>query len=59
MYGRVAGTTFTAGAAGGALARTGLPVFGLVALALCLLVGGLVLLRSATVCRKAPADDPS
>ena len=59
MYARAAGTGIAAGVAGGTLARTGFHAFVLVALALCLVVGGLVILRVALTRQQTPADDLS
>jgi hypothetical protein len=53
MYTRVGGTTFVAGATGAGLARTGFSALALALLAVFLLVGGLLLLRTAAVRRKA------
>jgi len=56
MYTRVGGVTFVAGTTGAGLARTGFSAFALALLAVCLLVGGLLLLRTAAVRRADPGD---
>jgi hypothetical protein len=45
-----------AGATGAGLARTGFSALALALLAVCLLVGGLLLLRTAAVRRRAPSE---
>ena len=57
MYTRVGGTTFVAGATGAGLAKTGFSALALAVLAVCLLVGGLLLLRVAAVRRRSPVDE--
>lgn len=58
MYTRVGGTTFVAGATGAGLAKTGFTALGLALLAVLLLVGGLLLLRTAAVRRRASTGEP-
>jgi len=57
MYTRVGGATFVAGATGAGLAKTGFTAAALALLAVGLLVGGLLLLRTAAVRRQSPAGD--
>jgi len=57
MYARVGGTTFVAGATGVGLAKTGFPAIGLAALAIVLLLSGLVLVRVAALRGRVPAGE--
>ncbi len=57
MYTRVGGTTFVAGATGAGLAKTGFNALAIVLVAVCLVAGGLLLLRVAAMRRFSVVDE--
>ena len=57
MYTRVGGTTFVAGATGAGLAKTGFSALVVALLAVCFLLGGMVLLRVAALRRRSAVDE--